>query len=410
VFYIFLFCLILACARTTSANRSTLYAEDGAFFLQDWLNQPSVLLPFMPYDGYLHVVPRVATGLVSMLPVGLWPVGCVFLASVCLASVGALVWKSLESVGLPTWSRLLLAGIPLCSPVPSVEPIGNLANAHWFFAYLIVFVALIRVENLRSGIAWGAVALICALTEVQCALVLPVMAYRLVRHRSFRPVAIGWGIGMATQTVATLLAPRANSTGAFPDGMVLVRGYLIDVVAGSVTSRQEVISAFVEDHGFVPLAVGLTVYVAVCLALATVSRRPWRWQVPHFLFLSLAAWMLASAFGAGNSSYTFTRETPYLLRWGTTASLYLLAAGALALGLAAQRWPRLDKVGLVVIVVASVIWIPSFRSQLTLNDTVWASEVAEAQQECAANVSGVPTLDTAPSGWSVEVPCARLRR
>jgi len=401
-------CLVVAIARTTDVNRSVLYAEDGRRFLQDWVENPSLQLIFTPYDGYLHFIPRLATGMVSLLPVDLWPAGCAIAASICLAAVGALVWILLRPSGLPWWCRVMLTAIPICLPLASVEPIGNLANFHWFVAYLMVFIAFARVENYRSAIGWGFVALCCALTEVQCALLLPVMAYRLIRHQHFRPVAIGWGVGMAAQTLAVVTSPRGYSAADSLDDTNTLRGYLTDVVAGSVTSKPETLTALFSSHGFDRLAIALAVYVAVCCLLAALGRGPWRFLVPGLLGLSAIAWLLTAVFGAGASSMTFDAEGAFVTRWGMAASMYLLAAGALALGVAALHLPKMKYAGVVALIITAVVWAPSFRSQLSYDGPSWEAEISEAQQSCELTPSQTPALDIAPEGWGMVVPCEDL--
>ena len=400
---------MLVLSRTTQVSRSIIYAEDGREFLQDWLLNPSFFTPFRPYDGYLHFLPRVAAGLVSLLPASLWPIGCAVAACAGVAAVGALVWQTLRFTLLPVWCKLALVAIPCLLPIASVEPIGNLANLHWFLAYLIVFIATVRLTGRRSVIAWALIALVCALSEVQCAVVVPVMAYRLIRHREFRPVAIGWGIGMAAQVLAVLLSPRTQTGGIVINLTNSFKGYLINVVLSSVTSIPETIGEIMNSRGFTGLGIALLVYVALCLLAMVFGKGLRRWLVAFFLMLSGSAWLLTAAFGKLSDSIIYSVDNAPMLRWGTAASMYFLAAGALALGLAAKRFPRFNPVGIIVVVVTSLVWIPSLNSQVGHSGPTWEAELARAVESCAVNPAEVPLLGTAPESWSILVPCDRLR-
>lgn len=404
---VFFLSLFIALGRTTLINRSNLYAEDGHEFIQAWLDHPSPFLIVTPYEGYLHVIPRIASGLISMLPPALWPLGCVILASGCLAAVATLVWASLLHSDLPITSRLLLMGIPLCSPIGSVEPIGNLANIHWFLGYLIIFAVLVKPDNRNQEISWGFVVLFCCLTEVQCALALPIIMYRILkRNKAFLLIAVGWTLGMVAQLLSSLLASRPKPRGGFPQWPAILRGYLVNVVAGSIDSRQAGSGAFIRSHGLAVIAIGFLLYVALCLIMTLRFQRALLWQVIGLQLLSILAWVLA--FGANNDAFEFTQEKPVFLRWGTVASMYLLASGAISLGALLKATKRPRALGVATIVVLAALWIPSFRSQQIASAPSWESQISQSSETCQSTDTSM-TILTEPYRWSITVPCRRLR-
>lgn len=405
--FIFALCLIITLGRVTLANRSNLYAEDGAQFLQTWLTRPSVFLPFAPYEGYLHLIPRLLSGLVSILPPAYWPVSCMLLAVATVAAVGTLVWESLNNSDLPLLSRFLLAGIPLCLPLASVEPIGNLANLHWFLGYLMTFVAATRIDSKRNGILWALVAILCCLTEIQCALALPIIIVRVIRRQQNSLFIVsGWVLGMSAQMLATVLSSRTESNGQFPSAMAIARGFLTNVVAGSVDSRAEGSAAFIQAVGFTPVVIGLVLYILSCFLIVSFLGREQLWNIIGLTALSMIAWIMA--FGLNNGGFTFSRHTPALLRWGTAASMYLLAVGAISIGILAKKVHYRQALEIAVVVVLITVWIPSFRSQLKTTTPTWRPQVSHARQECQEDGISKATLLIEPRGWSITVPCARF--
>jgi hypothetical protein len=324
-----------------------------------------------------------------------------------LAVVSALVWHALRYSGLPYWARVLLAAIPLLSPLPAIEPIGNLANIHWFLAYLIVFVAIAPINGKSASIGWSAVALLCTLTELQCAFVAPVIAYRFFRHRRFRAVATAYTIGMAGQLAAILSAPRARPLEGLPSISSFINGYLLNVVGGSLTARLDILARLIHSHGFAPLAVGALVYGIVCVVLALFGKSVWRWLIIGFLALSVVAWCLAYGVNQGASS-AVSQESLSLMRWGTLASMYLLAAGVLALGVATLRWNLNDRFWILLTVVLCVIWIPSFRSLLPADVPAWQVQLSAAHPDCTAQPDATVNIAIEPKGWHVAVPCRRI--
>src|SRR6476469_10199152 len=89
---------IVACIRMPTAVAGWLYAEDGRTFIGDWLgtNEPikgDLSLLWMPYAGYQHLIPRLASGVITALvpPAG-WALAVNAIACMVVGSVAGLVF------------------------------------------------------------------------------------------------------------------------------------------------------------------------------------------------------------------------------------------------------------------------------------------------------------------------------
>ena len=105
-------------------------------------------------------------------------------------------------------SRVALGPLTAVAPIVAFEALGNLANLHWFLLYMSIWVLLATPRSVVGAWGMGVVALLCTATEPQCAMVLPLAVWAVVRSRRSRPVVLCWTVGVVAQVVTTLIAPR----------------------------------------------------------------------------------------------------------------------------------------------------------------------------------------------------------
>ncbi|NNG37532.1 hypothetical protein [Nakamurella aerolata] len=97
-----------------------------------------------------------------------------------------------------------------------------------------------------------------------------------------------------------------------------------------------------------------------------------------------------------------------LVRWGMTAAMLLLAAGVVALQVAADRWPRARPVvGVALAAGVVVLALAAWRGDSTRVGPDWSDGVHEAEVSCDAGAVAVQVA-AAPGGWSVRLPCTAL--
>jgi hypothetical protein len=399
--------------RIPPTARDTLYAEDGSHFVNDWVNDDSLGTLFNPYAGYQHLVPRAGTGLVThVVPVADWAVAVNFMACIVVGAIAVLVYLASASLLDSALARLGLSAVVVLVPLAVEEAIGNLANVHWYFFFLVPFVLLARPEGLRRQIGWAAVALVSTLTEPQCIVFAPLAVWLVVRDRRCRLVVAGYALGLAVQAVSYLSAPRPRSDG-LPPLLATVKGYLVNAVFGAINAHGRVVGAVVERTGWVGPGLALVAFLAVGVVAYRYGGRWVRLATVVLIVGSVLAW--AGPYLFNNESYLYYDAPPDahglpLIRWGMTASMFLLALvplasdGLLRLGRTGRGLALAGLVGLVAMMTLSFSIANDGRTS-----PPWHSEVDRGRQVCLDGATQV-ALATAPSGYFVAMPCDRLAR
>ena len=215
--------------RVPSVGRYTMYAEDGQIFVQQWLTGHGFPL-FEPYAGYQHFLPRISTWLVvHLVPVSGWGIGVTVAACLLAGGTAALVYVFSRDVIDTQVSRLGLAAVTVLIPLAGQEPVGNLANLHWYLLFLTPWLLLATPRSTAGTVAMCLVALASTLTESQAVIFAPIAIWRLVSSAPARPVMVCWFVGVGGQLLTFLLAPRVLSGGGWPPPMSVIKGYLGNV-------------------------------------------------------------------------------------------------------------------------------------------------------------------------------------
>lgn len=397
------------------------WAEDGARFLVDAIDPASSGDVLLPYDGYLHVVPRILAELIETIaPIG-WYAAAVRLSCALVTGLVAagVFWYSR---GVTPWvpARLAISATTVLLPIAGVEVLGNLANLHWYALWLAPWLLLHRPRSRGGATAAGAVALLVSLTELQLAVFLPLALWRL-RDRRRWPLVGGLLLGVAAQLVATIGHPRPPRAGTPPDVVDVVHDYLLTVPLGLVTGSRGGVVLLVDLLGWAP-PLGVLVLVLAAGALVFV-----RGTTPERL-LALAA--LAGSVVLWTAGYVVNvrdpdpsvdpapwQDTFRLLRYGVVPALLLATVIVLASAVLRRTavTTRGGRVGLgptaAVLVSGGLVGILAVGSALPVSvrstGPSWSTQIREADEACDAP-SAPTTADIAlsPSGWSVPLSCA----
>jgi hypothetical protein len=374
-----------------------LYAEDGEVFISDWLWRPKWSLFFSPYMGYLHLLPRMLSGLVVLLPVAWWGLATTILACLVVGAVSAGVWLAARALGLGRVAAAAVALIPVLSPLGAVESLGNLCNVHWYCLYLLVWVCCAG-RRLTHPYVWAVVVLLCCLTEIQAVILLPFVAIVWWRRRVAWPIVAAWAIGVGAQLVCYVVALRPREVGR-PSIASTILGFLGDVVLGGFGERDATVSRALS---LVRLGVAGILFLAfVIFAVKTLWPHPRRWLVLFLIALSVVFWVVAVW---TNNSVDFG-VTLFLFRWGTTASMVLTAAVALVLSEVSWRW----WVRAAVVAVLVLLILRGFVADESVRQggaPSWPQALAASRATCSTADS--TKVQTWPDGWYVRLSCSRV--
>ena len=380
---------------------STLWAEDGAVFLQcGYLGSPLVCVG-QAYQGYLHIVPR----LISLVAVSLPPSAVAATIGLLAALVAALA-AAVVAWSIADLTRSPLAGVIGASGLALVwqagrEVLGNTANLHW----VLVAATLVAIGCAWLGgrISMASIALAvaaCLTSGFAPVVVLAGGIAALLRRPRAATLCLASGAATAIQLAIELTTAR-SAAGTTPIPLRDVTEFM----------RHEVIrNGFFGD---VPLAVGLVVpallvATLIGLVVATTDRR----RTARTIAVVLA--MVGAGLGLCVLSILVNRALnpryAYLPAAMTIAALGV-AAGILARDLAGPVG-RFGRAAPAVLPVVAIILGIGFGASFRLESRASAgpdvpSQIAEAAAHCSQAATATIFISPRPasSEWLVRIPC-----
>jgi hypothetical protein len=426
---------LVAWLRLPPAARDTLWAEDGRVFVQ----QRAAAGPFetwvVPYDGYLHVVPRIVADLAwSWLPVGGLASGMTVLACLVAGVVAAGVWSCSRALVASTAVRLALAAVTVLVPLAPVEVSGNLANLHWYLLWLTPFLLLHRSRSTTSAALAAVAALLVGLTEIQAVLVVPLVGLaRLVRcppaltRRDLVPVAV-LGAALVVQLVVAASTPRAEAPGAASTVPQVVLGYLSSVVLGTWVPSASVMGGVLDRGGWLVVVVAALPFVASALVVVRAAGRSTAGGAggagcgpvgaERLVLASVAAvssvglWTLDVVVNHGPDTRFWFADPGRvselgLTRYAVVPSMFLLVVVLCAVdALLVSTRRRLRAAGAVALVALAVVATAWFVGPDTVraDGPRWEGSLGRAEDVCDGGAE-VADVSGAPAGWGALLPC-----
>lgn len=161
-------------------RNATIWAEDGAVFLQDAFKFGTKSL-FMPYEGYFHTLPRMAAFVASLFPTILTPYFLVFICFIVTYYVISNILNKYYEWILPdVHARGILMLLIAIAP-GTTEAFGNIANIHWI---LYLYMGLLGLRSIEYKFRiWDLIfAGIAISTEGAVITLLPLFLVRLFFH------------------------------------------------------------------------------------------------------------------------------------------------------------------------------------------------------------------------------------
>jgi hypothetical protein len=232
---IVLIALCLYSRRPDAIRRPQFYAEDGTIFYQQAYQNGAVVSLFHPYNGYFHVMPRIAAAISLLFPFSSAPI---FLALIALAVQAAPAifllsdrMRNLGSLGL----RCGLAALYLA--IPGIEEIHvTITGVQWHLAVIAFLVVIAESPGSPAGQIFDIVLLTLAVTSgpFSIFLLLPALLVLAVRRDKWSVVRLSMCAGGVVLAFVGLLL-TAHSRPQQPLG-ASVAGFS-RIVAGQVVLR-----------------------------------------------------------------------------------------------------------------------------------------------------------------------------
>lgn len=404
---------VVSWLRLAPLVRETVWAEDGREFLGRQAAAGLWDSLFVPYTGYLQVLPRIVTALAAQLDLSLYAAAVTALCCLIVGGVTAAVYVFSGSVVQAQWARLLLASITVFAPMAPTEVLGNSANLHWYLLWLTPWLLLYRPRSWAAAALAAVIGLVAGLTEIQMIVFLPLV---LVAWRDRRAMLVRAGVlvGLAAQLVCTLVAPREIPPELPNTLMDELVGYAALPVLGSAHTDAGAIGVWIANQGTLVVAALSVLLVALAALAIGLGTGESRILATALLAGSFVLWATAGLVNPSQRFAVFTADDwPALhpTRYAVVPSMLFLACLVLTAAALAER--RRSTPGAVVVAALVVV-------ALTTNLNVeyserqagpsWPTAISNARQVCATDASTPVTVITAPWTWSVVLDCATISR
>ena len=403
---------LAALVRQTGVPKvDTVWAEDGSVFLDCAYQRAFLDCVATPYQGYLHVLPRLGAELAAFVPPAQASLMLALVAALTAGGAGALTARAVGSAtGSAVAGLIGGAGLGLVWQAGR-EVLGNLANVHWVLltaALVVLACAWIGFRLDRFDAALVAIAgLSSALAPLLVILAIPGVVLGRPGARGVLAVALTVGVAQ----VATELGTPREAAGAIPLGLTNVLNAFGDIVIGN------------GFFGTVRTPPGWTIPAAIALVIlitAAASRAHWHVAARGIVVVATLVAVGLVTFGA---SILLNRvANPRYAYVPTAMSIAALAVGT---GLAARALATNGPIGTIrrrfgMLLVPAVALLLALGFGRSFRLEARASSGPDVPQElqAAAVECGTATASInipisprpASSDWTLTVPCDRLVR
>lgn len=403
--------------RLPPVARATVWAEDGRDFLGDRLADGPLVSILRPYEGYLHVVPRlIAELVVALVPVEDYALALTAASCLVVGATVALVFSCARSVVPAALPRLAIAAVPVLAPTAPVEVLGNTANLHWYLLWAAPWVLLSAPRTRLRSAVLAVVVLAIALTEIQVLLFAP-LVLSAARQRGARPLCVALLLGVTVQLWSTLTAPRTENP-TDPLGVVSIAiGFLLHPVAGVTQGTSEGVRAVVTELHWWPIATTVVVVLAAAVYVLVRGDRGERTMVVVSVVAAVVVWTAAVTLNPNDlfryaGSFGERLSVFQLQRYATVPAMFLTAVVLLAAARLGREQRPLRWSGPLLVVVVVVVQLLQFAPAESRRGAgpVWSEGVEAAEEACADGarqelVATAPRRPARAEPWVVALTC-----
>lgn len=151
----------------------TVLAEDGAVFLNDAVNHSFGATLLRPYEGYLHVVPRLIAALTAAFPLRYAALLLTGTSALLVSLLALFVWSSSRLVLRSRWSRAVVVAFLLVLPAAGYETNANVNNLHWYLDFACFWVLFVMPRRRGELVVGAVIVTAAALCDPLVGLLLP---------------------------------------------------------------------------------------------------------------------------------------------------------------------------------------------------------------------------------------------
>jgi hypothetical protein len=398
---------------------NTVWAEDASNFLTDALTRPALSNLVEPVNGYFLLLPRLLSQVAVLFPVSWQAAVLSGSAALSSAAMALLVYfAGARSLGHPL-ARLVVAASVLVAPLGESMFSGapnEVAPLQFVQLYALFWCVMWTPVRRSARAVMVAFVLLTGLSTFLAVLYLPLVALRLWVRRDRLSVAVlaAFLLGAAAQVagLASGVSSREDISHPRLDPLWALERYVTWAMPYGLLGQRgmrhpAMVNMLVHAGGggrqyWAGVALAwLVVAAAVLLALL-------RWTAPSWLFAAVVA-----AHAVGLLCMEVMVQGELVLRYAYTPWLLTVVA------LAALLLPRADlprwRAAAPLAALAALLLVAGLANYrldtLRARALPWDGQVREARAACAA--AEHPATATVQMsrvyGWSVTIPCDRLR-
>lgn len=404
---------VLSWVRLDPKTRGVVWAEDG-WFLQNRIEDGPLQSILDPYEGYLHVLPRIIVDVSSLVPLADYAVAVTALCCLTVGAVAGLTYLCSRDVVASRAARVALGLVPALVPTAAAEVLGNTANLHWYLLWLTPWLLLFRPTSKRQAWALAVLMLVVTLSEIQALYFLP-LALLGLRDRRRLPMRVTMALGIAVQLVMALTDDRKPDEGT-PALLDLVQGYGLHVFLQQLYPGTYGVGDVLVERGWFLVVLASLPFLLVLAALVVTTRGRDRLLTATVLVGALAPYVVAMVlnFKSFLAFDDFDFETLAIfapLRYTIVPAMFVLAAAVVVADRLFTRPsapPRVLGVGLLAAVIALGLWHLDAGPTKRTRERGWADDIERAVARCDDTGLAIVEIKTSPESWEVFLECAEV--
>ena len=392
---------------------TSIYAEDGARYLQDALDTGGFTNIFKTLAGYGDVPARIIAAIASLTPPDWYPISLGILTIVAVALCVIVIFDSVLPILKNKILSYLFACFLLVLPIARFESIGNVTNLHFYFFTSSAFILLHFLFTGKISIFQGAFILFAALSVPLTLFLFVFLFYKgNLRKRfglDFKSLLINPFIILGAGSLINIYISWGDSSSRAPRSLnsILKVAYLyLDRIIGStfiplwgrVYSDKD--GVVISNSIFNLIGVRLIAASLIFILLLLFSFKLNKDSRNFALFLLGISVLFGVLLG-----FFFNLEPRYCI-----FPSYLLAF-VLFFIISSQKKRWLEPIVLILLLLLTVNASSDTASRQNSND--WRGQVVIAREKCQNN----GTLENvririapfrADAYWSIRLPCSTL--